>query len=206
VGTLLVTLAAVLFIASLVVLVVALRRPKAARPGGRPDPLAFSAPGVQAQFGPRQLGPGAIVSYGGVDYVVRGSVTYREGPFVWWEHLLEGGDQPLWFSVEEDDGRLELAMWVTRKDLVALQPGGDHVVDGVTFRESERGHAGYTTEGTTGLPPGGEMDFVDYANTGETALLSFERWAPDTPWEVSTGKSVLTGELTVYPAPPPGSP
>ena len=93
--------------------------------------------------------------------MVRGSVTYREGPFVWWEHLLEGGDQPIWFSVEEDDGRLELAMWVTRKDLVALQPGGEHVVDGVTFRESERGRAGYTTEGTTGLPPGGEMDFVD---------------------------------------------
>src|SRR5712675_2251489 len=69
------------------------------------------------QFGPRQLGPGAIVSHGGVDYVVRGSVTYREGPFVWWEHLLEGGDQPLWFSVEDDDGRLELAMWAKRADL-----------------------------------------------------------------------------------------
>jgi hypothetical protein len=207
VGTLLVALAAVLFIASIVVLVVALRRPKApARPGGRQDPLSFSAPSAQTQFGPRQLGPGAIVSYGGVDYVVRGSVTFRQGPFVWWEHLLEGGDQPIWFSVEEDDGRLKLAIWVTRKDLVALQPGGDHVVDGVTFRESERGRAGYTTEGTTGLPPGGEMDFVDYANTGETALLSFERWAPDMPWEISTGKSVLPGELTVYPAPPPGSP
>jgi hypothetical protein len=211
VGTLLVALAALLFIASLVVLVVALRRPKTpARPGGRQDPLAFTAPSAQAQFGPRQLGPGAIVSYGGVDYVVRGSVTYREGPFVWWEHLLEGGDQPLWFSVEDDDGRLELAMWVTRKDLVALQPGGDHVVDGVTFRESERGHAGYTTEGTTGLPPGGEMDFVDYASAGrgadEALMLSFERWAPDMPWEISTGKSVLTGELTVYPAPPPASP
>ena len=169
-GTLLIALAAVLFIASLVVLVVALRRPKA-RPGGRQDPLAFSA--APAQFGPRQLGPGAIVSYGGVDYVVRGSVTYREGPFVWWEHLLEGGDQPLWFSVEEDDGRLKLAMWVTRKDLVALQPGGDHVVDGVTFRESEHGRAGYTTEGTTGLPPGGEMDFVDYAEraTERTAVV-----------------------------------
>ena len=206
-GTLLVALGAVLLIASVIVLVLALRRPKTpARPGGRQDPLSFSAPGAQGQFGPRQLGPGAIVSYAGVDYVVRGSVTYREGPFVWWEHLLEGGDQPIWFSVEEDDGRLKLAMWVTRKDLVALQPGGDHVVDGVTFRESERGRAGYTTEGTTGLPPGGEMDFVDYANTGETALLSFERWAPDMPWEISTGKSVLTGELTVYPAPPPGSP
>jgi Domain of unknown function (DUF4178) len=204
VGLLLVALAAVLFIAAVVVLVVAMRRPKQpARPGPRQDPLYFNA---MPQFGPRQLGPGAIVSHGGVDYVVRGSVTYREGPFVWWEHLLEGGDQPIWLSVEDDDGRLELAMWVARKDLTTSQPGGDHVVDGVTFRESERGRAGYTTEGTTGLPAGGEMDFVDYAglgaNTDETLLLSFERRAPDVPWEVSTGKSVLTGELTVYPAPP----
>jgi Domain of unknown function (DUF4178) len=203
VGTLLLVLAAVLFIASIVVLVVALRRPKTpAQPAGRQDPLSFNA---APQFGSRQLGPGAIVSYGGVDYVVRGSVTYREGPFVWWEHLLEGGDQPIWFSVEEDDGRLELAMWVARKDLASLQPGGQHVVDGVTFHESEHGRAGYTTEGTTGLPPGGEMDYVDYANADETALLSFERWAPDTPWEISTGKSVLIGELTVYPAPPPSA-
>jgi hypothetical protein len=196
----LVLLAMVLFIASIVVLVVALRRPKQqTRTGGRQDPLAFNA---MPQFGPRQLGPGAIVSYGGVDYVVRGSVTYREGPFVWWEHLLEGGDQPIWFSVEEDDGRLELAMWVTRKDL-ALRPGDPYVVDGVTFHESERGRASYTTEGTTGLPAGGEMDFVDCANSDESALLSFERWAPNMPWEVSTGQPVLTGELTVYPAPPP---
>ena len=200
-GTLLLVIAAALFIASVVVLIVAFRRPKTpATQGARQDPLSFNA---MPQFGPRQLGPGAIVSYGGVDYVVRGSVTYREGPFVWWEHLLEGGDQPFWLSVEDDDGRLELAVWVARKDLVTLQPGGDHVVDGVTFRESERGHAGYTTEGTTGLPAGGEMDFIDYAGPGETALLSFERWAPDMPWEVSTGKPVLTGELTVYPAPSP---
>jgi hypothetical protein len=200
-GTVLLVLAAVLFIAAVFVFVAALRRPKQPREG-RQDPLAFAT--AAPQFGPRQLGPGAIVSYGGVDYVVRGSVTYHEGPFVWWEHLLEGGDEPIWFSVEDDDGRLELAMWTARKDL-QLQPGGEHVVDGVTYNESERGHAGYTTEGTTGLPAAGEMDFVDYASTDKTALLSFERWAPDTPWEVSTGKSVLTGELTVYPAPPPES-
>jgi len=199
VGTVLVLLAAVLFMASIVVLVTALRRPKGpAEPGGRQDPLSFNA---MPQFGPRQLGPGAIVSYGGIDYVVRGSVTYRQGPFVWWEHLLEGGDQPIWFSVEEDDGRLELAMWANRKDLT-LQPGDHCVVDGVTFHESERGRASFTTEGTTGLPAGGEMEFVDCSNSDDTALLSFERWAPDMPWEVSTGKPVLTGELTVYPAPP----
>ena len=197
-GTALLVIAAVLLIAAVVVFVAALRRPKEPR-GARQDPLAFAT--AAPQFGPRQLGPGAIVSHGGIDYVVRGSVTYREGPFVWWEHLLEGGEQPIWFSVEDDDGRLKLAMWVSRKDL-QLQPSGEHTVDGVTYRESERGHAGYTTEGTTGLPAGGDMDFVDYTNAAETALLSFERWAPDMPWEISTGNSVLTGELTVYPAPP----
>ena len=202
-GTFLIVIAAVLFVASIVVLVVALRRPKqAAQPGGRRDPLSFDA---MPQFGPRQLGPGAIVSHGGVDYVVRGSVTYREGPFVWWEHLLEGGDQPIWFSVEEDDGRLELAMFVARKDLT-LQPGDQYVVDGVTFHESERGRSSYTPEGTTGLPAGGDMEFLDCTNADGSALLSFERWAPDMPWEVSTGKPVLAGELTVYPAPPSASP
>ena len=198
-GIALVVLGCLLLITALVVLVVAIRRPKTpTTAGGRQDPLSFNA---MPQFGPRQLGPGAIVSYGGVDYVVRGSVTYREGPFVWWEHLLEGGEQPMWFSVEEDDGRLELAMWVTRKDL-ALEPGGEHVVDGVTYRESEHAHVSFTTEGTTGLPAGGEMDYVDYASADNQALLSFERWAPGLPWEVSTGKPVLTGELTIYPAPP----
>jgi hypothetical protein len=107
--------AAALFGAAIVVLIIALRRPRKPKtPPTRQDPLKF---GEMPRFGPRQLGPGAIVSYGGVDYVVRGSVTYREGPFVWWEHLIEGGTgEPIWFSVEEDEGRLKLAMWVARKD------------------------------------------------------------------------------------------
>ena len=102
--------AAALFGAAIVVLIIALRRARKPKtPPTRQDPLKF---GEMPRFGPRQLGPGAIVSYGGVDYVVRGSVTYREGPFVWWEHLIEGGTgEPIWFSVEEDEGRLELAMW-----------------------------------------------------------------------------------------------
>ena len=200
-GTLLLVLAAVLFVAAVLVFIAALRRPKQPPPG-RHDPLAFAT--AAPQFGPRQLGPGAIVSHGGIDYVVRGSVTYRQGPFVWWEHLLEGGSEPVWFSVEDSDGRLELVMWTSRKDL-QLQPGGQHVVDGVTYSETERGHAGYTTEGTTGLPAAGDMDFVDYESADENSLLSFERWSSAMPWEVSTGKQVLPGELTVYPAPPPDS-
>jgi hypothetical protein len=203
VDTLLILLAIILLAAAIIVLVVALRRPKEPEtPATRQDPLAFSSP--TPQFGPRQLGPGAIVSHGGIDYVVRGSVTLRQGPFVWWEHLLEGGDEPLWFSVEEEEGRLELVMWQRRND-VAQQSGAALVVDGVTYQETERGRASYTTEGTTGLPAGGEMEFIDYADAGESNLLGFERWAPEMPWEVSVGKTVLPGELTVYPAPPAGA-
>ncbi|MDT5066295.1 MAG: hypothetical protein QOK02_2450 [Mycobacterium sp.] len=195
--------AVALFAAAIVVLIIALRRPRKPKsPAGRQDPLAG---GETPTFGPRQLGPGAIVSYGGVDYVVRGSVTFHEGPFVWWEHLLEGGTaEPFWFSVEEDEGRLELALWVARKDL-QLTPGGEHVVDGVRFHESERGHASFTSEGTTGLPAAGELDFVDYVNDDESALLGFERYGENMPWEISHGKAVRPGELTVYPAPPPST-
>ncbi len=198
--TLLILLAIGFFIAAIVVFVKARQRPQQPRQRAeRQDPLKFA---TMPTFGPRQLGPGAIVSYRGIDYVVRGSVTMREGPFVWWEHLLEGGDgEPIWFSVEEDEGRLELAMWTRRKDL-ALQPGGTHTADGVTFNETERGRASYTTEGTTGLPAGGDMDYVDYADGAQTTFLGFERWAADMAWEVSLGRAVTPGELTVYPAPP----
>lgn len=199
-GTFLIVLAIILFIAAVIVFFLALKRSsKAKEPAAREDPLKFAA---TTTFGPQQLGPGAIVSHGGIDYVVRGSVTLRQGPFVWHEHLLEGGPEPLWFSVEEDEGRLELVMWVRRNDL-QLQPDGQHVIDGVTYNQSERGSASYTTEGTTGLPAGGEMDFVDYTNSDETAFLGFERWAPNMPWEISVGRTVTPGELTVYPAPPP---
>lgn len=198
--TLLILLAIGLLIAAVVVFVKAMRRAKEAKqPAQRQDPLKA---GQMQTFGPRQLAPGAIVSHGGVDYVVRGSVTLREGPFVWWEHLLEGGPEPVWFSVEEDEGRLELTWWLRRKDL-ALQPGATHTVDGVTFTETERGRASYTTEGTTGLPAAGDMEYVDYAAADGTTFLGFERWGAGMQWEISHGRSMSPGELTVYPAPPP---
>lgn len=199
-GSLLIVLAVLLFIAAAVVFIAAWNKPSAAdRPTGRHDPVRFAE---TAGFGPYQLGPGAIVSHGGVDYVVRGSVTLRDGPFVWWEHLLEGGPEPVWFGVAVDDGRLDLTMWYRRQDL-ALHPRGDHTIDNVRYRESERGRASYTTEGTTGLPPAGDVTYVDYNSADETRFLGFEQWAPTMPWEVSVGRTVLPGELTVYPAPPP---
>ena len=140
-GELLIVLAIVALAAGVIVFLVARTRPKQPKqPSARQDPLRFAS--ETATFGPRQLGPGAIVSYGGTDYVVRGSVTLREGPFVWWEHLLEGkaDEPPVWFSVEEDEGRLELVWWHKRAGLPA-EPGSSIDVDGVSFTVDENGRA-----------------------------------------------------------------
>lgn len=207
-GELLIVLAIALLAGGVIVFLVARNRPKQPKqPAARQDPLRFAS--QTETFGPRQLGPGAIVSYGGIDYVVRGSVTLREGPFVWWEHLLEGGDGgendvPVWFSVEEDEGRLELVWWIKRTGLPA-EPGSSIESDGVTYSVDENGRASYTTEGTTGLPAGGEMDYIDYSSADGAFRLGYERWAPTMAWEVSYGTPVRAGELTVYPAPPAGS-
>ncbi len=203
-GELLIVLAIVAIAAAVIVFLVARSRPKTPKqPAARQDPLRFAS--QTDTFGPRQLGPGAIVSHGGTDYVVRGSVTLREGPFVWWEHLLEGkaDEPPVWFSVEEDEGRLELVWWHKRSGLPA-EPGASVTVDGVTFAVDENGRASYTTEGTTGLPAGGDMDYVDYSGP-DGSKLGYERWAPGMAWEVSHGVPIRAGELTVYPAPPAGS-
>ncbi|MDU0478984.1 DUF4178 domain-containing protein [Staphylococcus chromogenes] len=152
------------------------------------------------KFGPENIAPGAIISYGGKDYVVRGTLTLNQGPYYWWEHLLDGGDGSEWFGVEVDEGELNLTWWVTRKG-AGISPQSSIEFDGVTYLEGERGHANYSSKGTTGLPESGEMRFIDYADASGNKLLGFEGWANDESWEVSTGRTILPGELTVYPAP-----
>ena len=66
--TVLLVAAIALFIAAIVVLVIGLRRPRTPKSQpARQDPHKF---GQMPQFGPRQLGPGAIVSYGNSSYRV----------------------------------------------------------------------------------------------------------------------------------------
>lgn len=152
-----------------------------------------------AEFGPDRLTPGAIIVYGATDYVVRGTLVVQQGPFTWYEHLLDGGDGASWLGVEVDEGQLELVWWTTRKQ--ALHPQSPLDFEGVTYHEGERGHAQYRSIGTTGLPQSGEMRYIDMADSTGELRLGFEGWANDDSWEMSTGRVVLPGEFTVYPAP-----
>ncbi len=166
--------------------------------GGDPFDLVSGA----TDFRPTVLAPGAIISFGATDYVVRGSLTLQQGPYVWYEHMLDGGNGSSWLSVEIDEGQLELVWWVTQKG-AGISPNSRVEFRGTTYFEQERGHARYTSAGTTGLPQTGEMRYVDLADETGEQRLSFEGWANDESWEVSVGRVALPGEFRVYPAPSP---
>ncbi|WP_312098065.1 DUF4178 domain-containing protein [Corynebacterium dentalis] len=155
-----------------------------------------------SRFSPKNIAPGAIIRHGQTDYVVRGSLEINQGPYVWHEHMVDGGNGSRYFSVEVDEGTLELILWEKSPSSTEQEPPSETEVNGVRFRESERGPAHYRSTGTTGLDASGDMRYVDYEATGadDSRRLSYEKFG-DAPWEISLGHVIYPGELTVYPAP-----
>lgn len=186
-------LLALLVLAAVVVVVVLLARRRRAHRAPRVDPLA-NDPGL---YDPHRIVVGDAITYAGVDHVVRGTITLTEGGVTWREHLLDGSTGRRWLTVEDDEGDLEMTLWM-RREGTNLTPDGDVILDDRVHRQIERGRAQYTAEGTTGTPASGTVEYADYASADKTSLIAFERWAPTQSWEVSTGRAVSLGELTVY--------
>jgi hypothetical protein len=191
---LLLALLVIAAVALVVVLVLRWRQQSRRKtPSGRVDPLA-NQPDL---YDPHKIGVGDIITYAGIDHVVRGSILLSEGGMTWREHLLDGSTGRRWLTVEDDEGELEMTLWM-RREGTGLTPDGDVILDDKVHRQIERGRATYTAEGTTGTPPSGTVDYADYATADGTGMIAFERWAATQSWEVSTGRSVSRGELTVY--------
>ncbi|WFR74294.1 DUF4178 domain-containing protein [Prescottella defluvii] len=171
-------------------------------PGASPraDPLAAD-PEV---YDPLRIGVGDVVTYAGLDLVVRGTITFDQEGFRWHEHLLDGSTGRRWLSVEYDEGELEMVLWM-RREGTGLGPGGDVILDDRVYGKIDSGSARFTAEGTTRTAPSGSMDYADYATADETGLLAFERWSKTAPWEVSTGRAVPRSELTVIHVPRHGT-
>lgn len=193
----LIVLIVVLILVLVAGIVVLARRTRTPAPAPRVDPLA-DYPEV---YDPHKIGVGDIITYAGIDHVVRGTIVLDQEGYQWREHLLDGSTGRRWLTVEDDEGELEMTLWM-RREGTGLEPGGDVVLDDRVYRKIESGSARYTAEGTTGTAPSGSMDYADYATSDKTGLLAFERWARTASWEVSTGRAVTRGELTVIHAGP----
>ncbi len=189
---------AVAVLVGVVLLVVRSRSSTKGSGSERVDPLA-DQPGL---YDPHRIGVGDIVTYAGIDHVVRGTIVLEEGGVHWREHLLDGSTGRRWLSVEDDEGELEMTLWMRRED-AGLAPDGEVVLDDRVHRQIERGRASFTAEGTTGTSATGSVDYADYATADGTGLLAFERWAATQSWEVSTGRSISRGELVVLHSGPP---
>ncbi|AKD99590.1 DUF4178 domain-containing protein [Rhodococcus sp. WS1] len=173
-------------------------RGRQGKPNARVDPLA-DYPEV---YDPHKIGVGDIITYAGIDHVVRGTITLDEEGYIWREHLLDGSTGRRWLTVEDDEGELEMTLWM-RREGTNLVPNGDVILDDKVHRKIESGTAKFTAEGTTGTAPSGSMEYADYATADKTGLIAFEKWARGQSWEVSTGRAVTRSELTVIHSGPP---
>jgi hypothetical protein len=187
-------------LASMVVVFLRSRRrhPHPVAPGGTPAALGTgSTDDVGAVSDVRSLRSGDVVMYEGRDWIVEGTLRFDQSGFEWAEHRLVDGADALWLSVEDDEG-LEIVAWERLRG-VALEPGPATLVHaGVTYELDERGRASFSSEGATGAPAGGVMEFADY-EAGDQRL-SFERFGDDASWEVSVGRVVAEHALDIYPS------
>lgn len=149
--------------------------------------------------GLRALRTGDVVGMDGGMWLVEGSLRFDEDGFAWQEHLVVDGEQRTWLSVEDDEGVLEVVRWERLRGH-GLSPDGDAVVhDGVSYALEERGRASFRSEGATGAPSGGRMEYADYNAGGGTRRLGFERYSESGSWEASLGTEVSEHALDVYP-------
>lgn len=169
--------------------------------GSGPSPAAplpaGQAPAGMDQSDARKLKPGDVVNHDGRDWIVEGTLRLEQGGFRWAEHRLVDAGETLWLSVEDDEG-LEIAVWDRRKG-TGLEPGPQTMeVDGVTYTFDERGKANFTSEGVTGMAPGGRLEYADYE--AGPKRLAFERGEGEESWEVSVGEVVGEAMIDIYPA------
>lgn len=147
------------------------------------------------------LKPEDVVGLDGRTWMVKGSVRFNEDGFTWNEHLLVDGDERRWLSVEEDEGEVEVVLW-ERSTSSTLEPGGDLIEHaGTSYRLDERGRASFTSEGSSGMPASGQMQYADY-QAGDKRL-GFEQYTTDGGWELCVGEVLTTHSLEVYPASAP---
>jgi hypothetical protein len=118
------------------------------------------------------LAPGDIVEDGADDWLVAGTVTYREEGDVWALHALEGGTKQRFLEVRTRRGDVEVAF----VDAVDGLPRGQ-LLSGLSFRGHSfqlegRGDARTTARGdVVGLSSGGTLEWTRYGAVGGALLL-----------------------------------
>lgn len=158
------------------------------------DPFS-SADTDSVRGNPRTLKPGDMIDLRGETFAVRGTLHFSQDGYTWQENFIDTGlGEKAWVSVE-DDPDLEVVLWKEVRG-ATVEPGPSTIeLDGRRYRSDEAGNARFTSEGTTGLAPSGNMRYHDYSD-GDYRL-SFEDYGSG-GWECARGELLSRSEYTIY--------
>ncbi|MFC6895798.1 DUF4178 domain-containing protein [Nonomuraea dietziae] len=121
----------------------------------------------------------------------------------WIEYMLDDGSRrPVWLSVEVRQGlvstdppHLEVLLWTIVPTQGMIPAKSMLIMEGVEFFPIERGTAAFRSEGETGRPERGLLDFADY-RAADGRLLSFERVQGER-WTASYAQPLPPGSITI---------
>lgn len=151
--------------------------PEKAEAVKKKDPKAKSAPPKPSEDPTLEtLARGDIVADGDDDWVVTGTIGYREEKETWQLHALEGGNRRRYLEVRSRDGGVDVAF----VDLVSGLPSGQ-LMQGLTFQGQSfqlevRGDARTSVDGDVAfaggrVSSGGVLAYARYGGAGGALLL-----------------------------------
>ncbi len=121
----------------------------------------------------------------------------------WTEYLLDDGSRVYqWLSVKEkaglvstDPAHLEVMLWTSVPTQGMVPAKSTLIMEGVEFAPLERGTVHFRSEGTTGHPDRGLIDYADYL-AADGRRLSFER-VQGQPWIASYALPLPPGSIKI---------
>ncbi|MCT9932620.1 DUF4178 domain-containing protein [Planotetraspora sp. A-T 1434] len=180
--------------------------PAAPPPPPEPEqqPAAARATVTRADyFDPRTIKVGDTVHVEGVRSRAIGALHVSWQGSEWTDYLLDDGTRRYqWLSVEErrgladaDPRHLEVLLWTLVPTEGMVPARHMLIMEGVEFSPVERGTAAFRSEGVTGHPDKGLLDFADY-RADDGRLLSFER-VQGGQWQACYAQALTPGSIRV---------
>lgn len=152
---------------------------------------------------PRTIQVGDRIEVHGTPSRVLGAMYVSWQGQQWTEYLLRDvARRRLWLSVEVREGKtagepshLEVLLWTEVPTQGMVPAKSMLIMEGVEFFPIQRGTAAFRSEGQTGTPERGLLDFADY-HASDGRLLSFER-VQGHSWTASHAQPLPPGSITI---------
>jgi hypothetical protein len=168
-----------------------------------PAPVAEAGHAGTDYADPRTIQVGDRIEVLGTPSRVLGAMHVSWQGHQWTEYLLRDlARRRLWLSVEVREGKtagepshLEVLLWTEVPTQGMIPAKSMLIMEGVEFFPIERGTAAFRSEGDSGNPERGLLDFADY-HASDGRLLSFERIQGHS-WTASYAQPLPPGSITI---------